>query len=75
MLQSSQQPADVQEQMRTVLSAALFTVKTELDALPRCEGPQVVQGVKGEGEKALALLEQYAELLLQSVEKRLDAKT
>nr|XP_019947162.1 PREDICTED: mitogen-activated protein kinase-binding protein 1 [Paralichthys olivaceus] len=80
VLQSVQQPSEDQQQIRTLLSEALFTVKTELDSLPQlpsqCEGNQDVnQVVKGEGDKALALLEQYAELLLKSVERRLDTKT
>ncbi|XP_074471852.1 mitogen-activated protein kinase-binding protein 1-like isoform X1 [Sebastes fasciatus] len=79
MLQSGQEPSEDQQEMRSILSGALFTVKTELDSLPhpvsQCEGPRVDRGVKGEGEKALALLEQYAELLLKSVERRLDTKT
>jgi len=65
--------------MRTALSEALFTVKSELDSLPhptsQCKGPLGDQGVKSEGDKALALLEQYAELLLKSVERKLDTKT
>ncbi len=65
--------------MRSILSETLFTVKTELDSLPcpssQCEGPRMDAEVKSEGEKALALLEQYAELLLKSVERRLDTKT
>lgn len=60
------------------MSEALFTIKTELDTLPpstsQYEGPQEEHGVRHEGEKALALLEQYAELLLKSVERRLDTK-
>ncbi|XP_039981468.1 mitogen-activated protein kinase-binding protein 1-like [Xiphias gladius] len=78
VLQWGQQPSEDQQQMSRILSEALFTVKTELDSLPhptsQCEGPQLDHGVKGEGEKALALLEQYAELLLKSVERRLDTK-
>lgn len=65
--------------MRSILSETLLAVKAELDSLPRhtaqFEGPLVEPEVKGEGEKALALLEQYAELLLKSVERRLDTKT
>ncbi|XP_056261506.1 mitogen-activated protein kinase-binding protein 1-like isoform X2 [Seriola aureovittata] len=79
VLQCGQQPSEDQQQMRGILSEALFTVKTELDSLPQAssqsEGSQVDQEVKGEGEKALALLEQYAELLLKSVERKLDTKT
>ncbi|XP_070781678.1 mitogen-activated protein kinase-binding protein 1-like [Enoplosus armatus] len=79
VLQSGQQPCEDQQEIRSILSEALFTVKAELDSLPhpttQCEGPRVDQGVTGEGDKALALLEQYAELLLKSVERRLDTKT
>lgn len=79
VLQPSQQPNEDEQEMRRILSETLFKVKTELDSLPdaisQCEGPRVDQEVKGEGEKALALLEQYAELLLKSVERRLDTKT
>ncbi|XP_076612469.1 mitogen-activated protein kinase-binding protein 1-like isoform X2 [Chaetodon auriga] len=79
VLQSSRQPSEDQKEMRSILSETLLTVKAELDSLPhptsQCGGAQVDQEVKGEGEKALALLEQYAELLLKSVERRLDTKT
>ena len=65
--------------MRSILSETLLTVKAELDSLPhptsQCDRTRVQQEVGGEGEKALALLEQYAELLLKSVERRLDTKT
>ncbi|XP_041832683.1 mitogen-activated protein kinase-binding protein 1-like [Melanotaenia boesemani] len=78
LLQDDQHPSGDQQEMRNILSEALFTVKSELDSLPhpisQCEGPRGDQGVKGEGDKALALLEQYAELLLKSVERRLDTK-
>lgn len=79
VLQSGQQPSEDQQEMRSILSETLLTVKAELDSLPqpasRCDGIQVDQEVTGEGGKALALLEQYAELLLKSVERRLDTKT
>ncbi|XP_070705443.1 mitogen-activated protein kinase-binding protein 1-like [Pempheris klunzingeri] len=79
MLQCSQQPSGDQQEMRRILSDTLLTVKSELDSLPRplsqCEGPRVDQEVSDGGDKALALLEQYAELLLKSVERRLDTKT
>lgn len=62
--------------MKSILTEALFSIKTELHSLlqhgPLRDGQQVVQG---EGDKAMALLEQYAELLLKSVEKKLDTKT
>ncbi|XP_029984207.1 mitogen-activated protein kinase-binding protein 1-like isoform X2 [Sphaeramia orbicularis] len=79
VLQDSPDPSEDQQQMRTILSEALLTVKTELDSLPRpIVQPDVARGdqeVKGEDDKALALLEQYAELLLKSVERKLDTKT
>ncbi|XP_019124215.2 mitogen-activated protein kinase-binding protein 1 [Larimichthys crocea] len=79
VLQSDQHSSEDQQEMRSILSETLLTVKAELDSLPQptsqCEGPRVDQKVKGEGEKTLALLEQYAELLLKSVERRLDTKT
>lgn len=74
-----QQPTEDQREMRSILAETLLTVKAELDSLShptsQCEGPRVEPEVKGEGEKALALLEQYAELLVKSVERRLDTKT
>ncbi|CAB1343200.1 unnamed protein product [Coregonus sp. 'balchen'] len=73
-----------QQEMETVLADALGTLKTELDSLPhpvhRSEGLRrevAVRGevgVKGEGDRTLALLRQYSELILKSVEKRLDNK-
>ncbi|XP_034555870.1 mitogen-activated protein kinase-binding protein 1-like isoform X2 [Notolabrus celidotus] len=81
VLQCNLQPSEGQQEMRSLLSESLFTVKAELDSLPHPpsspmhEGLRLDQGTKVEGEKALALLEQYAELLLKSVERRLDTKT
>ncbi|KAM9420392.1 mitogen-activated protein kinase-binding protein 1-like isoform 2-T2 [Salvelinus alpinus] len=73
-----------QQEMETVLVEALGTVKTELDSLPHLvhrskglRGEVAIRGevgVKGEGDRTLALLQQYSELLLKSVEKRLDNK-
>ncbi|XP_053344431.1 mitogen-activated protein kinase-binding protein 1-like [Clarias gariepinus] len=63
-----------QQGMKRVLMEALFTAHSELGAVPgltRPSGPTVL----GEGEeKTMALLEQYSQLLLQSVEKRLEHK-
>lgn len=63
--------------MRSILSDTLLTVRAELNTLPspssQCDGLHVPE-VRGQGGKTLALLEQYAELLLKSVEKRLDTK-
>nr|XP_057912933.1 mitogen-activated protein kinase-binding protein 1-like isoform X2 [Doryrhamphus excisus] len=56
------------QEMEKILSEALVSVKTELDPLPRSTAGSEVKG------EALALLEQYAELLLQSVERKLDGK-
>lgn len=79
-----QQPSPDQSEMRSILWEALLTARAELDSLsqpsPQCLEPQVRAGGAGgaggaEGEKTLALLEQYAELLLKSVERKLDTKT
>ncbi|KAI3364429.1 hypothetical protein L3Q82_011222 [Scortum barcoo] len=79
VLRSDQQSSEDQQEMKSILSDTLFKVKAELDSLPHptseCEGPRVDQGAQGEGEKALALLEQYAELLLKSLERKLDTKS
>ncbi|KAK0133795.1 Mitogen-activated protein kinase-binding protein 1 [Merluccius polli] len=73
-----------QEEMRQVLSEALGTARAKLEALPCQPSPaggggtpeRPLVGPRGEGDPAaLALLEQYSELLLKSVEKRLDGKT
>uniref|UniRef100_A0A4W5JQK8 Mitogen-activated protein kinase binding protein 1 n=1 Tax=Hucho hucho TaxID=62062 RepID=A0A4W5JQK8_9TELE len=73
-----------QQEMETVLAEALGTVKTELDSLSHLvqrskglRGEVAMRGevgVKGEGDRTLALLQLYSELLLKSVEKRLDNK-
>ncbi|XP_028996696.1 mitogen-activated protein kinase-binding protein 1-like [Betta splendens] len=77
VLQSDRQPSRDQEQMRGILSEALFEIRTDLERLPPATaqhgGPPVA--LRDEGDKALALLEQYAELLLKSVERRLDTKS
>lgn len=57
-----------------MLMESLFMARSELEAVP---GLTPVSGstVLGEGEeKTLALLEQYSQLLLKSVEKRLEHK-
>ncbi|XP_053744246.1 mitogen-activated protein kinase-binding protein 1-like [Synchiropus splendidus] len=68
----SHESSEDQQEMKSILYQALRSVKTQLDSLPGSALPQ--EGVKGEGEKTMALLEQYAELLLKSVERRLDTK-
>ncbi|XP_067429482.1 mitogen-activated protein kinase-binding protein 1-like isoform X2 [Thunnus thynnus] len=79
VLHCGPEPTEDQQEMKSILSEALFTVKAELDSLTypnsQCEEARGDQEIKGEGDKALALLEQYAELLLKSVERRLDTKT
>lgn len=64
--------------MRSILSETLLTARAELDSLPHPSSQRVEPEVRAEGaegEKTLALLEQYAELLLKSVERKLDTKT
>ncbi|KAL6095585.1 mapkbp1 [Pungitius sinensis] len=73
VLQSDRRLGEDQQEMRSILSEALVAVKAELDSLPH--PARADPGVKGEGEKTRALLEQYAELLLRSVERRLESKT
>lgn len=76
LLKSNQPQRSDHQEMRGFLSEALFRVKAELDSLPLgSSGPQGAPVLNSDGDKALALLEQYAELLLKSVERRLDTKT
>ncbi|XP_028295343.1 mitogen-activated protein kinase-binding protein 1-like isoform X2 [Gouania willdenowi] len=70
--QSLQQPAEDHQKMKNILSEALFAVKSELNSLPRPASQ--CEGLPGDNGATAALLEQYAELLLKSVEKRLDTK-
>ncbi|KAL7888260.1 hypothetical protein AOLI_G00032340 [Acnodon oligacanthus] len=57
------------QEMERVLTEALLLVRSELEAIPR---PAPGVGTAEGGERTMALLEQYSQLLLQSVEKRLD---
>ncbi|XP_027895562.1 mitogen-activated protein kinase-binding protein 1-like isoform X2 [Xiphophorus couchianus] len=76
LLKSNQPQRSDHQEMRGLLSEALFRVKAELDLLPLgSSGSQGAPVLNSDGDKALALLEQYAELLLKSVERRLDTKT
>uniref|UniRef100_UPI003AAF42A3 mitogen-activated protein kinase-binding protein 1-like n=1 Tax=Centroberyx gerrardi TaxID=166262 RepID=UPI003AAF42A3 len=82
VLSSGPEPGEDHQEMRRVLSESLDVVQAELESLPHPtshpaggQGDRGDLGVKGEGERALALLQQYSELLLKSVEKRLDSKT
>ncbi|XP_017538725.1 mitogen-activated protein kinase-binding protein 1-like isoform X2 [Pygocentrus nattereri] len=59
------------QEMERVLTEALLLVRSELEAVPR---PAPGVGTAEGGERTMALLEQYSQLLLQSVEKRLDHK-
>ncbi|XP_038141966.1 mitogen-activated protein kinase-binding protein 1-like [Cyprinodon tularosa] len=79
LLKDDQPQSEDQEEMRSFLSEALFRVKAELHSLPlsssKSEGPPAAPVLNCDGDKALALLEQYTELLVKSVERRLDTKT
>lgn len=76
LLKSERAAGGDQQEMRNILSEALVLVKTELDSLLLCSSRREnSQGFKVGGDRTLALLEQYAELLLKSVEKRRDTKT
>ncbi|XP_061757033.1 mitogen-activated protein kinase-binding protein 1-like isoform X4 [Nerophis ophidion] len=70
-----QSACDGRQEMEEVLTKALLSVKAEVDPLPHSTMRSGEDGasleLKGE---ALALLEQYAELLLKSVERKLDNK-
>ncbi|XP_007232890.3 mitogen-activated protein kinase-binding protein 1 isoform X2 [Astyanax mexicanus] len=59
------------QEMERVLAEAMLVVRSELEAISR---PAPVVGVAEGGERVLSLLEQYSQLLLQSLEKRLDHK-
>ncbi|XP_066532942.1 mitogen-activated protein kinase-binding protein 1-like isoform X3 [Hoplias malabaricus] len=59
------------QEMERVLMEALLLVRAELKTVP---GPAAAVGATEGGEQTLALLEQFSQLLLQSVEKRLDHK-
>ncbi|XP_013885738.1 mitogen-activated protein kinase-binding protein 1 [Austrofundulus limnaeus] len=76
LLKSEPAACEDQQEMRNVLFEALVLVKTELHSLPLCSSRREgSQDLKLGGDKTLALLEQYAELLLKSVEKRRDTES
>ncbi|XP_076129338.1 mitogen-activated protein kinase-binding protein 1-like [Alosa pseudoharengus] len=62
-----------QEEMERVLGEALGRVRSVVDCVP-ATAPRVGEGQAGGGGVALALLEQYSQLLLKSVEQRLVSK-
>ncbi|XP_062858588.1 mitogen-activated protein kinase-binding protein 1-like [Trichomycterus rosablanca] len=63
-----------QQEMGRVLVDALFMARSELEAVPGlCSKVEPMGSSEGE-DKTLALLEQYSELLLQSVKKKLEDK-
>ncbi|KAG5276911.1 hypothetical protein AALO_G00111250 [Alosa alosa] len=62
-----------QEEMERVLGEALGRVRSMVDCVPATP-PRVGEGQAGGGGVALALLEQYSQLLLKSVEQRLVSK-
>lgn len=78
------EPDQEQQEMAQLLTEAFGSVRTELDSLPPCsptKGPGVAATCmldnrpSGQGEeRTLALLEQYSELLLKAVERRLDSR-
>lgn len=59
-----------QSQMAVILSEAFQAMRVELNGLPL--GPPSMMGELGES-KMTALLEEYSLLLLQAVQRRLDA--
>uniref|UniRef100_A0A8C7R2U3 Mitogen-activated protein kinase binding protein 1 n=1 Tax=Oncorhynchus mykiss TaxID=8022 RepID=A0A8C7R2U3_ONCMY len=62
-----------QHEMARVLSEAFEVVRAELSSLPQSSLPSPSgEPAAGGEERTLALLEQYSELLLKAVEKRLD---
>uniref|UniRef100_A0A8C8F804 Uncharacterized protein n=1 Tax=Oncorhynchus tshawytscha TaxID=74940 RepID=A0A8C8F804_ONCTS len=74
VLQVNSVPVDSRQEhheMAQVLSEAFEVVRAELSSLPQSSPPSPSGGP---AERTLALLEQYSELLLQAVEKRLDNK-
>ncbi|KAL4656482.1 mitogen-activated protein kinase-binding protein 1 isoform X2 [Arapaima gigas] len=80
---SGMEPSQEQQEMAQVLREAFGSVRADLDLLQPClpaEEPDgavcLLSGRAGGAneEKTLALLEQYSELLLKAVEKRLDNK-
>ncbi|XP_072555425.1 mitogen-activated protein kinase-binding protein 1 isoform X2 [Paramormyrops kingsleyae] len=78
------EPDQEQQEMAQLLTEAFGSVRTELDSLPPCpptKGPggaatcMLGNRPSGQGEeRTLALLEQYSELLLKAVERRLDSR-
>ncbi|XP_066525268.1 mitogen-activated protein kinase-binding protein 1 isoform X2 [Hoplias malabaricus] len=78
MLSSSSDSSQEQQEMAQVLTEAFEVVRTELNSLPCSSSSSLcVLGSRavdiGE-DRTLALLEQYSQLLLRAVEKRMDSK-
>ncbi|XP_072545475.1 mitogen-activated protein kinase-binding protein 1 isoform X2 [Salminus brasiliensis] len=79
MLSSSTDSSQEQQEMAQVLREAFETVRTELNSLTCSSnsGSLCVLGNRAVGmgeDRTLALLEQYSQLLLRAVEKRMDSK-
>ncbi|XP_030643725.1 mitogen-activated protein kinase-binding protein 1 [Chanos chanos] len=83
MLNSTTEPSQELQEMTRVLADAFEVVRVELNALSfnapgtGPEGSLCLQGGRAAGtgeDRTLALLEQYSELLLKAVEKRMDNK-
>ncbi|KAI4882938.1 hypothetical protein NFI96_015614 [Prochilodus magdalenae] len=78
MLSSSTDSTQEQQEMAQVLTEAFETVRTELNSLPCSNSSSLcMPGSRAAGigeDRTLALLEQYSQLLLRAVEKRMDSK-
>ncbi|XP_017555318.1 mitogen-activated protein kinase-binding protein 1 isoform X2 [Pygocentrus nattereri] len=78
MLSSSTDSTQEQQEMARVLTEAFDAVRTELNSLPCSNSSSLCMlgsRVAGVGDdRTLALLEQYSQLLLRAVEKRMDSK-
>ncbi|XP_036449006.1 mitogen-activated protein kinase-binding protein 1 [Colossoma macropomum] len=78
MLSSSTDSTQEQQEMARVLTDAFDAVRTELNSLPCSNSSSLCMlGSRAAGvgeDRTLALLEQYSQLLLRAVEKRMDSK-
>ncbi|XP_062864086.1 mitogen-activated protein kinase-binding protein 1 [Trichomycterus rosablanca] len=80
MLNTSSDSSEDQQQMAQVLAETFSAMQAELNTLPCYQTASNSVCVLGSGagvvgeERTLALLEQYSQLLLRAVEKRMDSK-
>ncbi|XP_051775691.1 mitogen-activated protein kinase-binding protein 1 isoform X3 [Erpetoichthys calabaricus] len=70
---NSRESSPEKQEIVEILSQTFSAMRTELDSVD--EPPQINHRALQDGERTLALLEQYSELLLQAVERRLDHKS